>query len=99
MTSSTQSPSLVEEEAPSQNTSGKNKNIVTVTTGPEMKNDCAGEDQHQFTGVDWSFFKPHLLSRKDIRGSNLCRPQHFLSLGSYTDNCSQSTKGLSNFIR
>jgi hypothetical protein len=21
--------------------------------GPETKNDCAGEDQQQFTGLDW----------------------------------------------
>jgi hypothetical protein len=25
-----------------------------VPTGPEIKNDCAGEDQQQFTGLDWA---------------------------------------------
>jgi hypothetical protein len=46
-------PLLSSEEAPFKNTwkSGKNKNMVL---GPETKNDYAGEDQQQFTGLDWT---------------------------------------------
>jgi hypothetical protein len=45
--SSSQTPSLVKEEAPFQK-SGMNKNVVM---DPDSKNDCAGEDQQKFTGL------------------------------------------------
>jgi hypothetical protein len=33
---------------------GTNINLFMGLTGPETKNDCAGEDQQQFIGLDWT---------------------------------------------
>jgi hypothetical protein len=54
VTSSSEVLPIVEEEAPFQNTqkSGKNTNMVMGTNGPETMNDCAGEHQWQFTGLE-----------------------------------------------
>jgi hypothetical protein len=43
VTSNSQAPTLVEEEAPFQNTQKKS----WVPTGPEIEKNCAGEDQQQ----------------------------------------------------
>jgi hypothetical protein len=53
MTGGSETPSVVEEEAPFQNTqkSRNNKNMVMVPNGDPTKNDCAGEAQQQFTGL------------------------------------------------
>jgi hypothetical protein len=53
--SNSQTPPLVEEKAPFQNTQqyGNNKNMVMGSDGSETKNDCVGEGQQQFTGLDW----------------------------------------------
>jgi hypothetical protein len=34
----------------------RTKILSWVPTGPDTKYDCAGEDQQQFTGLDWSKF-------------------------------------------
>jgi hypothetical protein len=47
---------LVEKETPFQNTKmvlERTKIKPRVPTGLETKNDCAGDDQQQFTGMDW----------------------------------------------
>jgi hypothetical protein len=54
VTRSSQTPPLVEEEVHFQNTlkSGKNKIMVVGIDGARYKNDCAGEVQQKFTGLD-----------------------------------------------
>jgi hypothetical protein len=54
VTSSSQTPPLVEEEAhlKTRKSVETTKIRSRVPTGSNTKNDCAGEDQQQFTGLD-----------------------------------------------
>jgi hypothetical protein len=52
--SSSQTPPLVEEEAPFKNTQvvlERTEIWPCVSTGPEIKKDCAGEGHQQFTAI------------------------------------------------
>jgi hypothetical protein len=54
VTSSRQTPPLVKEKAPFRNKSLQGTKIWSwVPTGLDTKDDCAGDGQQQFAGVDW----------------------------------------------
>jgi hypothetical protein len=56
VTSSSQTRSIAEEEAhlKTRKSLERTKIWSWIPKGPETKNDCAGEDQEQFTMLDWS---------------------------------------------
>jgi hypothetical protein len=67
VTSSSQKPPVVEEEAQFQNMKMTKRTKIWsgIPTGPEINNDCAGEGQQQLTGLGWTGPTERLSASQD----------------------------------